>query len=278
MKEDNKTEITIHPQSEQQLLQDNVFYCKNCLDEEGQIAFVKECTSLMKEDCNAKLLSNLTGDTYDFAQSVLFYNWPSQPESLKLIESAKPDGILNLGDQLHQKAYREFSSTGQSTDNEEQSVVNIPESFSPRALYGILYQPGSSFGAHQDGANGWTIALSLGSDADFFYLSLEASQRIAQRIKKHEKSEGRRATNEIITQSVRQEPDSERNYIRVKSGDALLFNGGQLFHGVSKVYSDTPEFWKNSIFAKNGMTRFNLQFRDPFRDTLTYNPYFEHKD
>ncbi|MFK0573694.1 alpha-ketoglutarate-dependent dioxygenase AlkB [Endozoicomonas sp.] len=267
--------IKISKNSQPKLISDGFFLYKNCLDEQGQIAFLDACTLLMEQKNNSQLISTISEQNYKFAQPVLFYNWPGQPESLKNIVTARPSDILRLGDEIHQTGCREQAERKLGN---ELSLCKIPEQFTPYSLYGILYQPGSGFGAHQDGANGWTIALSLGADADFFYFSLESSKKISQRINEYEESEGKRADRNIIREFSKLEPESEKRHVRISSGDAILFNGGQIFHGVSKVYSETPEFWKDSVFDRHGMSRFNLQFRDTFRDNLTYYPFFEHEN
>ncbi len=84
---------------------------------------------------------------------------------------------------------------------------------------------------------------------------------------------------------------STREYITLKSGgktvnytkemvDAVIFNGGQLYHGVSKILPNTaPAFWK-AHGIQNNMARFNLQFRDPTHDAskLLYYPFFKTYD
>jgi len=122
-----------------------------------------------------------------------------------------------------------------------------PSEYNPNALYGILYPYGGKFVSHIDGAQGWVLAISIGDSANFFF------------------SDGFHG---------------ERTYVRLDSGDAIVFNGGQLHHGVEEIYSNTaPAFWTdpNQEISIFGMSRFNMQFRDPVRDRLTYYPKFDDK-
>lgn len=73
---------------------------------------------------------------------------------------------------------------------------------------------------------------------------------------------------------------SERTYVRLDSGDALIFNGGQLYHGVENIIPDSaPDFWtsEETDISKYDMSRLVLQFRDPQRDQsgLKYYPVFQ---
>jgi hypothetical protein len=71
--------------------------------------------------------------------------------------------------------------------------------------------------------------------------------------------------------------DGQRTVVNLESGDAIIFNGGLLHHGVSKILAHTaPKFWKEHDISLFEMARFNLQFRDPIRDPsgLKYDPHF----
>lgn len=68
--------------------------------------------------------------------------------------------------------------------------------------------------------------------------------------------------------------------MRLDSGDALIFNGGQLYHGVENIIPDSaPDFWRGeeTDMASYEMSRLVLQFRDPQRDLsgLKYYPVFQ---
>jgi hypothetical protein len=109
----------------------------------------------------------------------------------------------------------------------------------PRSIYGIVYPDGTNFGAHVDGARTWTLAISIGNTASFFY-----------------------------------ETNLGRHFVIVRSGDVLIFNGGYFKHGVAEIYPDTaPAFWKTSLFNEKG-NRFNIQFRDLSKTNSRYIPHF----
>ena len=125
----------------------------------------------------------------------------------------------------------------------------------PNGVYGIMYPHGGMFGAHVDGAQGWVMTISIGESAKFFWTPTW---------------EGKREYLQVLFLI-------SLAYLKVESGDVVIFNGGQLYHGVDEIIPNTaPAFWKKpecpvAIFD---MGRFSLQFRDPVRDSLTYNPQF----
>jgi alkylated DNA repair dioxygenase AlkB len=136
----------------------------------------------------------------------------------------------------------------QAYKNGKKSGANMlcPRKYDPNALYAVLYPHGGSFIPHVDGAKGWALSVSVGNSANFFY------------------SDGK---------------EGERTYVRLDSGDALIFNGGQLYHGVECIYPNTaPAFWTSdeTEISKYDMSRLVLQFRDPCRDAsgLKYYPHF----
>jgi alkylated DNA repair dioxygenase AlkB len=125
--------------------------------------------------------------------------------------------------------------------------MQCPSKYNPGSLYAILYPHGGSFIPHVDGAKGWALSVSVGDSANFFYSETKTS---------------------------------ERTYVRLDSGDALIFNGGQLYHGVENIIPDSaPEFWRSeeTDICKYDMSRLVLQFRDPQRDQsgLKYYPVFQ---
>ena len=116
--------------------------------------------------------------------------------------------------------------------------------FTPTAMYSIAYPPGGRFGLHVDGADGWVLAITIGCACVFKYGP---------------------------------SPD-ELTSVRVESGDALLFKGGELFHGVDHILSGTaPPFFSDFKLTK-GVERLNIQFRDSTSDAKAgrYIPKFVH--
>lgn len=84
------------------------------------------------------------------------------------------------------------------------------------------------------------LSVSIGESADFFYALTEHGQR---------------------------------HRVVIESGDIVIFNGGQLWHGVERVHSGTaPALWtsgSDNPLAVTGMSRLVLQFRDPVRGQLS---------
>lgn len=73
------------------------------------------------------------------------------------------------------------------------------------------YPYGGTFIPHVDGARGWALAISIGEAATFFVCETERGERIR---------------------------------MRVNSGDAVIFKGGKLYHGVEEIFPDSaPNFW-----------------------------------
>jgi len=141
---------------------------------------------------------------------------------------------------------RKMFKTAYETSKKSGDLL-CPSKYNPNSLYAILYPHGGSFIPHVDGAKGWALSVSVGDAADFFFSETKTS---------------------------------ERTYVRLDSGDALIFNGGQLFHGVEKIHTNTaPSFWTSdeTDISKYDMSRLVLQFRDPQRDQsgLKYFPVFQ---
>lgn len=117
--------------------------------------------------------------------------------------------------------------------------------FQPDAMYSIVYPPSGRFGTHVDGASGWVLALSIGNEALFHYApSLH-------------------------------EPRTE---VTVRSGDAVFFKGGTLYHGIDHIKLGTaPPFYEDFALTR-GTARLNIQFRDSLHDPKAgrYVPMFIH--
>lgn len=114
--------------------------------------------------------------------------------------------------------------------------LSIPLHFDSNWLNASLYTPQNGLQFHVDGAGfGWVMVLSLGADIKFAY-SLKQPRDLAY--------------PEVMT-------------VTVRSGDAALFNGGVLYHAVTKVYDNTPHWWKQCVPA-NDWVRVGLQMRMPY--------------
>lgn len=232
-----KCAVEVHPR--------NVVLFKRCLREKEQIRMVESCARLAKKGGNERLLPRKAYQSKEKkAKPILFYNWPAVPESFT--NDATPDDLLELGERLFKKGLKAVQKHRKLNPSEvDNRYSDFPTEYSPDALYGVLYPHGGSFIPHVDGAKGWVLAISMGDTARFF---------------------------------VCDTADSPRYYLTVESGDAIIFKGGTLYHGVEAILPGTaPSFWKDESqceFAVYNMARFNLQYRDPVRDRLTYYPHF----
>jgi hypothetical protein len=114
----------------------------------------------------------------------------------------------------------------------------------PSAAFAIGYPHGGSFKRHVDGSKGWVISVSLGCSAVFRYGLFQD-----------------RCTNTEI----------------LRSGDVAVFNGGEVYHGISNVSSGTaPPFWTDpqEEVSRYDFARIVLQFRDR-KDHVDYYPLFK---
>jgi len=229
----------------------NVVHFKRCLTVKAQQRLLRECGEIMKMGENPALTSpsKLAKVNSKKALPVLFWNWPAVAPSMTYKDTYdfKPDAILQFAKKLFDTARDTISDQIESdmVIRANKKGMQFPANYSPNALYGILYPEGGSFIPHVDGAKGWALALSVGDSASFYVCETEFS---------------------------------ERYHIRIDSGDAVIFKGGILYHGVDAIIPNSaPSFWKNNeirSFPKMEMVRFNLQFRDPINDRLQYYPVF----
>eukprot|EP01083_Nonionella_stella_P047860 128111_1 len=299
-------------------LSHGVVIYKNWLTDAEQRATFDECMHLRTRVGNDTLRTPVEARTKWGAHSaypVCFYNWPARPKSM--VPAENPKNLMDVGAKLFSSAFTysdpdvkaremrvhhverragsvcpvrktgvDVSTTAgeagaattvnlvcqeekEETKQDSETApklcagacnlrtwtsqtfksLSAPKEYCPDAFYAILYRKDGRFGSHLDGAKGWVVAVSVGCSAIFFY------------------SSGR---------------FGERSYIRLDSGDAVVFNGGQLHHGVSEILPETfehscvPEWWEGALAECGfpGYGRLNLQFRDSRRDTLTYDPQF----
>jgi len=222
-----------------------VILFKNCLDEDAQKDVMDTCLRIAETGGNQLILKKEKWQgSSKRAIPLLFYNWPARASSVGSIP--EPKDLLKWAKKMFQSAY----DHAVVTDNNAKTEKNFqcPSEYDPNAVYAILYPPGGSFIPHLDGAKGWVLSVSIGDSADFFYsIGLEGS----------------------------------RTEVRLESGDVIIFNGGQLHHGISKIHANSaPSFWNSHGISVYEMSRLNLQFRDPIRDPsgLKYDPHFYAKD
>jgi len=212
---------------------------KHCLDRDEQISLVRTCLRLASEEPNKALLPR-TRYTETSKKAVPILFYNWPAVPASMKSMSEPTELLRFGENMFKQAY----SKAKKKSRDE--ALTCPDKYNPNALYAVLYPHGGSFIPHVDGAKGWCLSVSVGNAADFFY------------------SQGK---------------EGERTYIKLESGDALIFNGGTLFHGVERIYPDTaPDFWTSNEteISLYDMSRLVLQFRDPQRDSsgLKYFPHF----
>jgi len=227
----------------------NVVLFKNCLSIGHQRRLMKECRHIMDIGTNKGLLhksrATVTQTSSKKAIPVMFWNWPAVKDSLQYKDIYHPSKLLDLATMLFDRARDAVKAQENTTAVKQahQKGLGIPAVYIPNALYGIMYPHGGSFIPHVDGAKAWALAISIGESAMFFTCDTE---------------------------------HGERTRIRLDSGDAVIFKGGVLYHGIEEILPATaPDFWyKEFTDISTHMSRFNLQFRDPVRDRLEYYPQF----
>lgn len=212
---------------------------KRCLDNDEQISLVRTCLRLASEEPNKSLLPR-TKYTETSKKAVPILFYNWPAVPSSMKSMSEPTDLLRFGEEMFKQAYNKAKKKSPNT------TLTCPAKYEPNALYAVLYPHGGSFIPHVDGAKGWCLSVSIGNAADFFY------------------SEGK---------------EGERTYIKLESGDALIFNGGHLYHGVERIYPETaPAFWHTdeTEISLYDMSRLVLQFRDPHRDSsgLKYFPHF----
>lgn len=212
--------------AEMRVLPHDVFHFPGALRLDEQYVFLRECDRLSRAPWNAAL----SRDEERISEArrarsphvCLYHNWSSHPDSLGR-QHASADWLEGTASRL---------------------CAPAPVLFAPNAMYSIVYPPAGRFGLHVDGANGWVLAVSIGSACTFKYGPT---------------------------------PD-ELTHVRVASGDALLFKGGELFHGVDAMVAGTAPDFYDAFGITKGTARLNVQFRDAGADLMAgrYTPEFVH--
>jgi len=228
---------------------------RNFLTTKQQEELLNKCFVLSENDVNKEIneknfLRNEKSYNKGAAKAFMFYNWAAFPASFT---QTRPDELCDIGKQT--MAYAHKLSLLRSDVEEFYRLPNIEN---PESLYAILYPMKGSFGGHVDGADGWAMSISIGDSATFFIHKTKYTDR--------KKRKGTFTEEEI---------EKDRTYIHIRSGDACIFKGGQLEHGVSRIYTDSaPSFWKkHRARSTEHASRMVLQYRDS-KDHLMYNPYF----
>jgi len=106
----------------------------------------------------------------------------------------------------------------------------VPEKMNIDNCYTQLYPQDGKALCHVDGYLDWVVSLSIGCACDF---------------------------------TVGATKNKPSDTVRLNSGDVAIFNGGKVFHEVTKIHADTePSFWKLKEVETYGFARCNVQLRD----------------
>lgn len=107
-------------------------------------------------------------------------------------------------------------------------ALRIPREFKSRSLFARMYGPHNGLGFHNDPpTNPWVIVVSLGADIDFVYHLGTAAGAGGY------SSDGRSARAGGV----------KVHEVRIRSGDAVMFNGLKLAHAVARVGANVPPWW-----------------------------------
>jgi len=108
--------------------------------------------------------------------------------------------------------------------------LTIPTSLKIDNLYAQMYPSKGKAHPHVDAYLTWVVSISFGAACDFSF--------------------GEKKTEMNTT-------------VKLNAGDVAIFNGGKLFHSVSKICEETmPSYWKDREVETFGLARCNIQCRD----------------
>lgn len=117
-------------------------------------------------------------------------------------------------------------------------------------IYCVSYDSDGKCFRHADYWNSWVFGASFGHASEFRY-GIRPDQT-----EKHKRVKLERA------HKLKKAYKDRDIIVRVESGDVLIFNGNVLFHSVTKIYEDLPEFWERLEGRHPKVNRICLQFRD----------------
>jgi hypothetical protein len=186
---------------------------------------------LILEDCINKLsIKNMPGGSYDKISG------PSHGFSYKTGWIADNTNeivpcCIELAKNQHEKFIMENKDLiNHINNNLADGRLGIPNDFDSGSLWARMYGPENGLGFHTDPPGcGWVLVISIGADIDFQYY-LKNSNKPCD--------------------------------IRIKSGEAVMFNGEILHHGIKKVHENTPYWWDETIKnVEHPFTRIGLQMR-----------------
>eukprot|EP01084_Bolivina_argentea_P097999 176158_1 len=233
----------------------NVICIKQLLSEKQQIALV---------NLSNDLYPSLQLEISPFPQHTpwIYYNWPKKFMEKADIENEIKNNkqkkkqmelLLNLGAILGKMIISIANSARQQKANGKQDINNINEekhniidnnneknqhTYSPKAIYGILYPSRGFLEAHEDAHQGWIVSISVGATCDFWFCD------------------------------HKNDNDKRKYHLNIESGDVMVFPGYRLMHGVDNVDQNVPGFWKilqETHVIPLQFARYCLQFRHPLK-------------
>lgn len=117
------------------------------------------------------------------------------------------------------------------------------------SVYCVSYNTGGQCYRHADYWNSWVFGVTLGHSCDFRYGIHAEETREYKRIKLEKVKRYKKAykNKDII--------------VKVDSGDVVIFNGNLLYHAVTHIYDELPEYW-SGLNTHGYINRVCLQYRD----------------
>jgi hypothetical protein len=149
-----------------------------------------------------------------------------------------------------------------NSKDEGSKLLKLPAEFDAYSLWARAYAAESRLAFHNDPpkCNGAFI-ISIGSSIDFSYSRGLPDNGIKPGI--HFPTAG-----DILPEKLKYEAGLIRT-VKINSGDAVYFNGGVLFHAVTKIYIDDPSTGevssKPSWWTQKEFVRIGLQMREKFK-------------
>lgn len=182
---------------------------------------------LLIEDCNTKLnrikmpgisLSiEKPGPTEGFSYNT---GWAGGQKELV---GNKPPQCLEMATSLHTSLIRDIGNDLHKINTQTDPILKIPTYFVSKGVWARIYDDFNGLGFHQDPKLlEWVFIISLGADVEFEYYG----------------------PNEDVNQAKK---------LVIHSGDAVYFNGAQLFHAITSIIPDTKPVWWQENYSRVGL-------------------------
>jgi len=218
-------------------LEHGVVLFKNCLNIDQQAGLYQQCLDLAetKHNNNAGLFKpsqKFSGRRPGTGHSPMMnINWGAK--GLAKVTQPLPPDLRAFAIDVFEKGKKNVQENA-SFYYDLPKELRPPNKFQPDALNAIFYPDAGTLYAHQDGAVGWVLSVSIGSSAIFAFSKSISGPNVMQ----------------------------DKQQVRLDSGDVVLFNGQVLFHAIEKLIPNSaPRVWGKDMYDY-GFARFNLQFRD----------------